>query len=117
MLIEGSVRRLEPTRVSNVSRWEAVGCFTEDVLDISRKATIARRLIGEIVVVSRCFASCRLVTTAATAVVVYVTMQTMLDRRTQQESSPPSQTLAPVFRGMPRAGSCWCVRVCCWQKS
>ena len=50
-----------------------------------------------------------LVTTAATAVVVYVTMQAMFGRRTQQVSGPQIRTLAPVFRGMPRAGSCWCV--------
>ena len=49
--------------------------------------------------------------TAATAVVVYVTVLAMLGRRMQQVSSPQVRPLLPVFRGVPRADLCSCVRL------
>ena len=49
-----------------------------DVTSLGMFLTYGSAEVGEIFVVSRCFASCRVVTTAATVVVVvYVTMQAM----------------------------------------
>ena len=65
------MRRLKPTECQVYLDVNFIG----NVLDISRKETGSAE-VGEIVV-SLCFASCRLVTTEVTAVVVYVTMQAM----------------------------------------
>ena len=93
-----------------MSRWEAEVYLIEVVIDISRKATVAQ---VEEIVVSRCFAECLVQARnhCSNRCSGLRNNASGVQPTDAAGVKPPNQNLAPVFCGMSRAGSCWCMRL------